>query len=1077
MMRALQHCCLTLLALIACCGMVSAQTITGKVSSATGPLPGVNVLVKGTATGTLTDANGDYSIQTTAGNVLVFSFIGYVTREVAVGNSTTINVTLEEDVKNLEEVVVTALGIRQEKRALNYSLQEVKSDEIVRAREPNVVNALNGKVAGVQITSQAGSPGAAASINIRGKSSFQGNSQPLFVVDGIPINNAFRATGTTSGVNTSASSSVDNPNRVVDINPDDIESVSVLKGPAATALYGIQAGSGVVIITTKKGARSDVRQTSVTFNTSASVEEVNRYFPLQDQYAQGTAGNLDVAPGATFMFGPLLSDLRHSGTLTDPRYPDGRIVLATDPTANPDAPVQAFDNQRNFYQTGRTYNNHVSISSGNRNGNMYFSIGRLTQEGVIPLNTFERTTAKLSGETELGPKLRLSASASYINSGGQRVGRGDNFTGVVQGIYRTPPHFDIFNGQDDPTNPIAFQYPNGSQRHYRNQNQINGMNPTDPGLGPDSPLWTINKNPYRDRVHRVLGYSQLNYQILPWLGAMFRAGADVFTDRRVHAFDIGSFGGDGRFGRIYEETYVNTTFNTDLLLTAEKKFGLVGLTGLVGHNFFDNDETRSYLDGNTFNQPGLFNISNATVIANPAQYRTRRRTFAGYASAKADYAGWAFVEATLRNEWASTLPEQNNSFLFPSVSAGLIVTDALKLDNPVLSYAKVRASYAQVGNIPDPYQTQTFYERASATDGFGNGISFPIRGSNVGGSTIADQIGNPDLKPESNSTLEAGVDLGFLRNRIRLDFTYYYSRNRNQIIAVPLASSSGFTTKRINAGELENKGIEAVLTVTPVASDNFRWEASFNFTRNRNVVVSTFNNEPILLPGFGTIFQPRLVPGQQFGVFYGSGWQRDDQGNVVIGDDGFPIRRDNQLIGNPNPDFLLGIRNALSYKGISLSFLWDIRRGGDVWNGTEAVLTNIGMTTRTLDRGTERVFEGVRLDGSPNTQPVTLTQQNWFQANGRATGAAGVHEQFVEDASWIRLRDVNLSYALPKKWFGKGLVKGVELTAFGRNLLLITDYTGIDPETSLYGLSPAQGLDYFGNPNTRSAGLSLNATF
>jgi hypothetical protein len=243
------------------------------------------------------------------------------------------------------------------------------------------------------------------------------------------------------------------------------------------------------------------------------------------------------------------------------------------------------------------------------------------------------------------------------------------------------------------------------------------------------------------------------------------------------------------------------------------------------------------------------------------------------------------------------------------------------------------------------------------------------------------------------------------------------------------------------------------------------------------VVVSTFNNEPILLPGFGTIFQPRLVPGQQFGVFYGSGWQRDEQGNVVIGDNGFPIRQDNLLIGNPNPDFLLGIRNSFSYKGLSLSFLWDIRRGGDVWNGTEAVLTNIGMTTRTLDRGTERVFEGVRLDGSPNTQAVTLTQQNWFQANGRATGAAGVHEQFVEDASWIRLRDVNLSYALPKKWFGKSLVKGVELTAFGRNLLLITDYTGIDPETSLYGLSPAQGLDYFGNPNTRSAGLSLNATF
>ncbi|WP_266366966.1 SusC/RagA family TonB-linked outer membrane protein [Tellurirhabdus rosea] len=1048
------------------------RTLSGRVTTGpeNAPLPGANVVAKGSSRGTTTDADGAFRL-TVPGDTrqLVISSVGHNTQEVEIGTQTVFNVKLQEDSRQLNEVVVTALGIRQEKRALNYSLQEVKADEIIRAREPNVVNALNGKAAGVQIISQGGSPGAAASINIRGKSSFQGNSQPLFVVDGIPVNNSYRSTG--------LSSSVDNSNRAVDINPDDIESISVLKGPAATALYGIQAGSGVVLITTKKGSRSDTRRTTVTFNSTASVEQVNKLFPLQDVYAQGTNGAYSDAPGQTFIFGPRISDLRYSSSLTDPRYPQGKIVPATDPTANASAPVQVFDNQRNFYQTGRTFNNHLSISSGNRNGNLYFSIGRLTQEGVIPLNTFDRTTAKLSGETELSPKLRLSSSLTYINSGGQRVGRGDNFVGVTQGIYRTPPHFDIFNGQDDPTNPVAFQFPNGSQRHYRNQNQIDGMNPADAGLGPDSPLWTINKNPYRDRVDRLQGYVQLNYQILPWLGAMFRAGADVFADRRVHAFDIGSFGGDGRFGRIFEDTYINKTFNTDFLLTADKKFGDIGLTALVGHNFFNNDETRSYLDGNTFNQPGLFNISNATVIANPLQSRFRRRTFAAFASAKLDYQGWAFLEGTVRNEWASTLPEQNNSFLYPSVSGGVILTDALKLNSSVLSYLKIRGSYAQVGNIPEPYQTETFYVRASASDGFGNGISFPIRGSNIGGSTLGNQIGNPDLLPENNSTLEFGADLGFFENRIRLDATYYRSRNRNQIIAVPMASSSGFTSKRINAGELENKGIEAILTVIPVKTSSFQWEASFNFTRNRNLVVSTVNNEPILLPGFGTIFQPRLVPGQQFGVFYGSGWRRNEAGQILIGNDGFPIRQDNLLIGNPNPDFLLGIRNSLSFKGLTLSFLWDIRQGGDVWNGTEAVLTNIGATMRTLERGQQRVFEGVRQDGTPNTQAVTLTQANWFQANGRATGAAGVHEQFIEDASWVRLRDVNLSYRLPAKWFGNGLVKGVELTAFGRNLLLFTKYSGVDPENSLYGLSPAQGLDYFGNPNTRSAGLSLNATF
>jgi TonB-linked SusC/RagA family outer membrane protein len=1048
------------------------RLLTGTVTARTEgtPLPGASILIKGTTRGTTTDANGAFRLNLTPDAAqLVVSAVGYVTQEVPIGAQSVLSVTLVEDNRQLDEVVVTALGIRQEKRALNYSAQQVESTEILRAREPNLVNALNAKVAGVQIISQGGSPGAASSINIRGKSSFQGNSQPLFVVDGIPINNTFRTTG--------LSSSVDNSNRAVDINPDDIESISVLKGPAATALYGIQAGSGVVLITTKKGSRSDVRQTSVSFSSTASIEQVNRFFPLQEEFAQGTNNAFSDAPGATFMFGPRLSELRHSRTLTDPRYPQGRIVPATDPTANPDAAVQGFDNQRNFYQNGQTYNNHLSISSGNRNGNLYFSIGRLSQNGVIPLNTFERTTAKLSGETELSPKLRLSSSVSYINSGGQRVGRGDNFTGVTQGLYRTPPHFDIFNGQSDPRNPIAYQFPNGSQRNFRNQNQIDGMNPSDLALGPDGPLWTVNKNPYRDRVDRLLGFAQLNYQILPWLSAFFRAGADVFTDRRVHAFDVGSFGGDGRFGRIYEETFINKTFNTDFILTAERKFGQVNLTGLAGHNFFTNDETRSYLDGNTFNQPGFFNISNATIISNPLQSQIRRRTFAGFVSAKLDYANWAFLEATLRNEWVSTLPEQNNSFLFPSVSAGVVLSDALQLESRALSYAKVRASYAQVGNIPDPYQTETFYVRASATNGFGNGISFPLRSNNVGGSTLSNQIGNPTLRPESNSTIEAGADLGFFDNRIRLDFTYYHSRNRDQIVLAPVASSSGFTSRRVNAGELENKGIEAILTLVPFRTEAFRWEAAFNFTRNRNFVVSTLNDAPILLPGFGTIFQPRLVPGQQFGVFYGSGWQRDEQGRRVIGNDGFPIRQDNLIIGNPNPNYLLGIRNTLTYKGATLSFLWDIRQGGDVWNGTEAVLTNIGMTMRTLERGQERVFEGVRLDGTPNTQAVTLTQQNWFQANGRATGAAGVHEPFVEDASWVRLRDVNFSYRLPARWFGRSIVKGVELTAFGRNLILLTKYSGIDPETSLYGLSSAQGLDYFGNPNTRSMGLGLNASF
>jgi TonB-linked SusC/RagA family outer membrane protein len=1048
------------------------RTIGGKVTAKDGgALPGVNVVVKGTTSGAITDAEGNYKIAAPANaTALVFSFIGYLSQEVQIGNRTVVDVALEEDTRQLQEVVVTALGLTQQKKSLTYSVQEVKGSEILQSRELNVVNALNSKVAGVQIISQGGSAGAASSINIRGKSSFQGSSQPLFVVDGVPINNSFRTNSSSSGV--------DVPNRAIDINPDDIESISVLKGPAASALYGIQAGSGVVVITTKKGSKSEKRSTTVQFSSNYSVETVNKTFQLQDEFAQGTGGVFSDAPGQTFIFGPRFTDLRYDG-VPDVLSPLGRVVPSTAANARQDLLVTPFDNQAKFWQNGTTFNNHVSLMSGNKDGNLYFSLGHLDQKGVIPLNTFSRTTIKLSGETALNDKLRLSASATYTRSGGSRVGRGDNFTGVTQGIYRTPRNFDNFNGQDDPTNPTAYVFSNGSQRNFRNRNQIDGMNPSDAGLGPDSPLWTVNRNPFVDEVNRLNGYTQINYQVLPWLKAMWRGGVDVFSDRRLQTFDIGSFGGDGRFGRVFEEVYLDRTFNSDFLLTAEKKFGDFNISALVGHNHFANNVTFTRLAGNTFNVPGNVNIGNATVIENPSQNLARRATYALFSSIKFDYKDLIFFEFTGRNEWASTLPVQNNSFFFPSASMGIALTDLFGLqDNKYFSLGKLRLSYANVGNIPGAYQTETFFFRAGASDGFGNGIAFPIQGSNIGGATLSNTIGNPNLKPESNSTFEIGTNLHFFSDRITLDLTYYHSRNKNQILSVPIASSTGFTARNINAGELENKGIEAILNFVPVKTENFRWELGFNFTRNRNFVVSlTEGLQSVLLAGFGTIFQPRLVPGQQFGTFYGSGWLRNEQGQRIIGDNGFPIRQDNLVIGNPNPNYLLGIRNQISWKDLTLSFLWDIRQGGDVWNGTEAVMTNIGGTVRTEQRGQQIVFDGVRRDGTPNTQAVTLTQANWFQADGRATGAAGVHEQFIEDGSWFRLRDVSLSYSLPKTIASKIKMKGLNLSVYGRNVLLITNYSGVDPENNLYGIGASTGLDYFGNPNTRSWGISLNASF
>ncbi|MCU0446010.1 MAG: SusC/RagA family TonB-linked outer membrane protein [Microscillaceae bacterium] len=1050
------------------------RTVRGKVmdtNTKTG-IPGVSVIVKNTTTGTVTDANGNFSIVAQPQNVLEFRVIGYLTQEVIVGEQSTFEISLAEDVQQLGEIVITALGLEQEKRSLTYSVQNVKGDELLKSREVNVVNALNSKVAGVQITSLGGSAGAGSGIRIRGINSFGGARQPLFVVDGIPINNTTRTT--------SSAASVDVPNRAIDINPDDIETISVLKGPAAAALYGVQGGSGVVLITTKRGSQTDKRTTSVNFSSSFSVETVNKLFELQDEFAQGTGGVYNDAPGSTFMFGPRFSDLRYSSQF-DARYPQGRIVPATDPTARANAVVTPFDNQESFWQAGNTANNHFSIQSGNRDGNLYFSVGHLNQTGIIPLNSFARTTIKLSGEANVTNKIKVGASISYVNSGGRRVGRGDNFTGVVQGLYRTPRNFDIFNGQSSPTNPIAFRFPNGSQRHFRNQNQIDGMNPSDLGLGPDSPLWTVNNNPFNDRVDRLFGFARLSYQILPWLNVMGRVGTDVSTDQRTHAFDIGSFGADGRFGRIFQDTYIDRIINSDLIITANKSFGKFNFNWIIGHNFYNQVNKSNYIDGNTFNQPGIFNINNATIISNPVQRFSSFRTFGVYTNFRMDYENMAFLELTGRNEWTSTLPTENNSFFFPAVSAGVFLNDLFKIpEQKYLTYAKIRASYAFAGNgAPGTYLTDTYFVRASASDGFGNGISFPLRSNNVGGTTLSNTLGNNELKPELTATLELGADIALFKNRISIDFTYYRSRSTNQIVRVTYPTSSGFSGKFINAGELENKGIEVVLNTKPLKIGSFNWDLSFNFTRNRNVVISLTEGLPeILLPGFGTIFQPRLVPGQQYGVFYGSGWRRNEQGTLIIGADGFPIRQDNLLIGNPNPDFLLGIRNTFTYKNLSLTFLWDIRQGGDVWNGTEAVMTNVGATVRTEQRGQQIVFDGVLANGERNTQAVTLTQANWFQNNGRATGASGVHEQFIEDASWVRLRDINLTYRLPSKLLGRTkFIKAMDITVFGRNLLLFTKYSGVDPENNLYGISGSNGLDYFGNPNTRSMGASLNITF
>jgi TonB-linked SusC/RagA family outer membrane protein len=1045
-------------------GVAQGQNITGKVTAAAEntAIPGVNVLIKGTSRGTLTDPEGNYTIQAAPGEVLVFSFIGYTTQEIPVGTSATINVSLVEDVQNLDEVVVTAFGISQEKKALAYAVQEVQAKEIIQAREPNLVDALNSKAAGVQVVRQGGAAGAGSSITIRGNSSISGNNQPLFVVDGIPINNSFRTS-------TAAGSGVDVSNRAIDINPDDIESMTVLKGPAATALYGIQAGSGVVVITTKKGARSEGRNTRVNFSSTASIDQIINFFPQQEVYAQG---DNDVFGDLTFShFGPPVTTLRYDGSPNNPKDARGFIVDMNDPRAIADARVPNIDNQDLFFQTGQTYNNHLSISSGNKNGSVYFSVGNLNQSGIIPKNDYRRTSFKLTAESSLTDKIRLTGSAFYTNSASTRFGRGDNFADVIQGTIRTPRSFN---------NREGYVLPNGHQRSFN-------YNPNSPDTGtPDNPYWTINNNPFKDDVNRLIGYMQANYDVLPWLNVMYRLGSDFSSDKRTQVWARGTTGGDGRFGRVLEDTYTDITINSDLFLTASKQFNDFDLSWMVGHNHFYTNNKRQYISGSNLQIPGLYNISNATESINPIQEEFRKKTVAAFSRINAGWKGIFFLEVSARNEWSSTLPKKNNSFLYGSTSLGFVFTELLGLDD-ILSFGKLKGSWAQVGRDAPIYATQTYYERGGSveTSEYGTLLRFPVAG--LGGVELSNDAGNSELKPEKNTTIEFGTELNFLQNRLGIDFTWYRSLNADQIVNVVIPGSTGFTNQRINSGVIENKGIELVLTGTPIQLNKFKWNALINFTRNRNTVRSLPVDE-IRLGGYGNL-APTLREGEPYGVFYGTAFKRNEAGQLLLNDAGYPqinpATPDNptseKRIGNPQPDWLMGIRNTFTYSGLSLSFLWDIRKGGDVANVTGNWMNAQGIPKNSEDRGHLVIFKGIReSDGQVNTTPALLNQASYYGVNA---GNRNIAERMIEDGSWFRLRDATLTYTFPKPLISKIKLTNLDLSVFGRNLILITNYTGIDPETNLYGpvSSPnspnsAIGIDAFGTPNTKSYGISLNVT-
>jgi len=1018
---------LVFMALFQISAMVAQErTVTGTVTSSGDgmTLLGVNVIIKGTNQGTVTDMDGKYSITVSETATLLFSSVGFASKEVVVGNQSQITISLQEDLESLDEVVVTSFGIEQSKKSLGYSVQEIGAKEIAQSNQQNVVSALQGQSAGVQITNSGGAPGQSARIIIRGVNSLDPNAdnQPLFVIDGVPIDNSTTESGGTPRGLT---------NRAADINPNDIESLSVLKGAAATALYGVRAANGAVIITTKRGKEGDVR---ININSSLGFEKVNKYPEFQEVYGQGFSGEYN--PNSFWPnWGPSMTEIN-----------------AIDPN------VRFYDIWKDAFNTGVQIDNSVSISGGNEKATFYGSLGNLDHEGIMPFSSWGRTSARLNGEIKFSEKFRFSGNINYTISGGNRVPH-DRF--MERMVYWAPNH--------DVTDYIN---PDGTMKTYSNTN----------------PLYDAKFSTFEDEVNRIIGNFKFTYSVFDWMELNYIVGTDYFSDSRTE-ITPGPLGIDGEVplsstGFITETRIQSRDINSNFFVTLKSDWSEKLKTTLrIGNDIFERDFNRVDATGTDFVIPKFYDLSYTNQISN-SQHKRKKRLVGVYGDLMVSYDNMLFLNITGRNDWTSTLPIGNNSFFYPSVNLGWVFSQAFNTPD-FLTFGKIRASWAQVGKDTDPYLIGQKYNSPDI---------YPLAGQV--GFTRFSQFGDPGLKPEETTSIELGTDLRFFENRFEIDFTWYKSNSKNQIIPVPVSETVGFSTFVTNAGEIENQGIEFIVRGTPIKTENFSWDITLNTSYNKNVVVNIREGIEEIVVGSqsgyaGSSVTLKLIEGEAYGNIFGSSYQRlgadpdnlflDRNLPIVIGENGFPVRNGNQLIlGNSTPKWIGGIKNDFTYKGFDLSFLIDFRTGVEQYNQFDNFFSAFGIPKYTLDRNDTKVFNGVLADGSPNTQPVWLGQgvgpdERDYGAGFYRNTYRTSSENFVYDASFIKLRNISLAYNFPEKVLNGLPITSARISVAANNIILYTPWIGFDPESFSSGAGGnAVGLTGLGYPGVQSFFFNLN---
>ncbi|NBB21898.1 SusC/RagA family TonB-linked outer membrane protein [Runella sp. CRIBMP] len=1040
--------------MVLCCifsSFVQAQiaSVSGKITSASGEaVPGVNVLIKGGTVGTSSDANGNYKLNgVTATSVLTFSAIGFATQEITPGNRSSIDVVLQEDTKTLSEVVVTALGIKREEKSLGFAAQTINANVVVDAKTNNWANTLSGKVAGLNIQGVGGGPMGSARITLRGESSLNlENNQALIVVDGVPISSKITGTGFSSHL--SADSPIDYGSTVSDLNPDDIEKVTVLKGPGATALYGSRAAGGALIITTKTGVRKD-RGIGVTFNTNFNIEQVNRWPDYQFEYGEGRTDayysylnsadgiNTSTTAAAGRAWGPKFNG--QSYFQYNPDAPDGKPTERT--------PWVAYkDYISGYFQTGRTFSNSLSLEGGTDKGSARFSFTHLKNEWIIPNTGFERINAALSVNQQLSSRLKIMGKANYTNK------RSDNLPAAG------------YNNQSLMYFLIIGPAPNVRPEWYKPYWQpglegVQQRNPFNPG--PDNPYLSMYEMLNKLNKHGLIGNISANYEISKKLDLMVRTGVDMSFEYRSQQrpFSMTKY----PRGMFREQNVFSYESNTDFLLTYKDNLSnKISLTASAGGNAMRQTYDFAGMYADQLAQPGIYQISNSLDQAVADPLKTKKAINSVYGSAQFAYDEKIFLDLTGRNDWSSTLPFANNSFFYPSVSSSFLLNELFTLPEAI-SFAKFRASWAQVGNDTRPYQTARYYDRI-----YGNSFTNP------------GTLFNANLKPEITSSYELGIDLRLYKNRLGMDVAYYNNNSRNQILAVPLDPTSGFSNALINAGLINSKGWEVKLTGKPVSNPTFTWNTTLIWSRNRSYVkdlAEGITNQTIYNHGSNVSIEARV--GGLMGDMYGRGFQRSPDGQIIYGTNGLPAQLDPNVKkwGNAFADWKGSIMNEFNYKGFRVSILLDGQMGGSMYSQTNHKNNTLGKTRVTLPgRDGGLIGNGVVLqsDGSykPNTVKVAASAyyDNYFQISNAETN--------IFDASFLKIREVRFEGNVPQQLLRRTGIRQMSVAVFGRDLFNFTSFPGFDPEGGNLNngtLTPGVELTQF--PSTRSMGVNLTFKF